>query len=160
MPQFTEMRRPALWGHRPSPQPAPRPREPRTVVLGYDGSQAARRALLRAAEAAGSGGRVVVVTAVQPADPIAQEFELGLPVAEPWQLVEEVSAQLRGHAVEVSTRIEEAEPAEALVATACETDAALIVVGARGDSYLARALRGSVGERLVARAPCDLLVVR
>jgi nucleotide-binding universal stress UspA family protein len=33
-------------------------------------------------------------------------------------------------------------------------------VGARGESYLARTLRGSVGEKLVARAPCDVLVVR
>jgi nucleotide-binding universal stress UspA family protein len=36
----------------------------------------------------------------------------------------------------------------------------LIVVGARGDSYVARALRGSVGERLIALAPSDLLIVR
>jgi nucleotide-binding universal stress UspA family protein len=60
----------------------------------------------------------------------------------------------------VSTRAEEGDPAEALITVARETNAALIVVGARGDDYLARALRGSVGEKLVARAPCDLLVAR
>jgi nucleotide-binding universal stress UspA family protein len=155
------MRRPAFCDdYRSGPRLGPRPEEPRTVVLGYDGSQGARRALARAAEAAGSGGRVVVVTAVEPEDPLAQEFELGSLVADSRQLVEQASVLLRGHDVEVATRVEEADPAEALVATARETDAALIVVGARGDSYLVRALRGSVGERLVARAPCDLLVAR
>jgi nucleotide-binding universal stress UspA family protein len=39
-------------------------------------------------------------------------------------------------------------------------NAALIVVGARGDSYLARAMRGSVAEKLIERASCDLLVAR
>ena len=160
MPQFTEMRRPALWDdYRTSPPPASDPKE-RPVVLGYDGSEAARRALLRAAEAAGSGGRVVVVTAVQPADALAQEQEMGFPLAEPEQLIDEASALLQAHDLAVSARLEVAEPTEALLATARETDAALIVVGARGDSYLARALRGSVGERLVGRAPCDLLVAR
>ena len=135
-------------------------RSRRTVVLGYDGSDAAKRALFCAAHAAGSGGRVVVVTAVQPADPLAQAFEISSPLTEPQQLVDEASALLQGHDIAVSTRVEEAEPAEALVATAREIDAELIVVGARGDNYLARVLRGSVGQRLVARAPCDLLVVR
>jgi nucleotide-binding universal stress UspA family protein len=134
--------------------------ERRTIVVGYDGSQAARRALISAAEAAGSGGRVVVVTAVPSADTLAQEDELDALLAEPEELIGQAAALLTGHDVEVSTRVEEAEPAEALVAAACETGAALIAVGARGDSYLARALRGPVAEKLVARSPCDLLVVR
>jgi nucleotide-binding universal stress UspA family protein len=36
----------------------------------------------------------------------------------------------------------------------------LIVVGAHGDSFLTRALHGSVGERLVTRASCDVLIAR
>lgn len=96
----------------------------------------------------------------RPPDPRALEHEINSLKAEPEHLLEEASRLLRGHDVEISTRVEDAEPVEALVATACETDAALIVVGAYGDSYLARALRGSAGEKLVARAPCDLLVAR
>jgi len=163
MPQLTEMRRPALWHERrPSSHPAAEDSrlDPRTVVLGYDGSPASRRALIRAAEAAGSGGHVIVVTAVRTAEQLAQDDEIGSLVGEPEQLIEQATALLGPHEVAVSTRIEEAEPAEALVAAASESGAALIVVGARGDSYPARALRGSVAERLVARAPCDLLVAR
>jgi nucleotide-binding universal stress UspA family protein len=47
-----------------------------------------------------------------------------------------------------------------LVEAARDVEAGLIVVGARGGDFVARTLRGSVGERLVARAPCDLLIVR
>jgi nucleotide-binding universal stress UspA family protein len=62
--------------------------------------------------------------------------------------------------VRVTSRFECADPVDALVEAARDVDASLIVVGARGDDFVARTLRGSVAERLVARAPCDLLVVR
>jgi nucleotide-binding universal stress UspA family protein len=140
MPQFTEMRRPALWDdYRPSGgQPRHGPAAPRTVVVGYDGSPAARRALQRASEAARTGGHVVVVTATQ--EPEAVAFEPGTgSLAEPSRLLEEAAAELAAHGVQVSTRMEASEPAEALAAAARHVNAALIVVGARGDSYLARA---------------------
>lgn len=155
MPQFTEMRRPALWNVY-----EPAAAAPRTVVLGYDGSHCARRAAVRAAEAARRGGRVVVVTAVPPAELLLQAHEGDLLIGDPDSLIEDASALLRPHDVAVSRRVEQADPTDALVAAASEAEATLIVVGARGESYLARALRGSVGERLVARAPCDVLVVR
>lgn len=153
MPQFTEMRRPALWAGR-------RERASRVVVVGYDGSEAAQRALRRAAEAAGSGGSVVVVTATQRPASLAFEADADATVAEPSRLLEEAAAELDGHDVRVSTRLEDAEPAEALADAARDVHAALIVVGARGDSYPARVLRGSVGARLIARAPCDLFIAR
>lgn len=163
MPQFTEMRRPALWDDdRPSDGPVDRrrPPAPRTVVVGYDGSRAARRALLRAAEAAWPGGHVVVVTATRQPEAVAIEPDMRPTVTDPSRLLEEAAARLAGRGLHVSTRVEEGDPAEALAQTARELHAALIVVGARGDSYLTRALRGSVSEKLIARAPCDLLIAR
>ena len=163
MPQFTDMRRPALWddyelsAYRAAANGGQT--HVRTVVVGYDGSEGARRALIPAAEAAGTGGHVVVVIAVPPAESLAQE-QRGSRFGDPERLLEQASVLLRGHNVEITTRVEDAEPAEALVAAACDTDAALIVVGARGDSYVTRALRGSVGEKLVGRAPCDVLIAR
>lgn len=137
----------------------PRLTEPRTVVVGYDGSDAARAGIALAAEAAGTGGRVVVVTSLPRTD--APELERGLTLVEdPGRLLWEAEELLRPHAVEVTTRVEEGDPARVLASAAWEADADLIVVGARGSSYLARALRGSVAERLVARAPCALLVAR
>jgi nucleotide-binding universal stress UspA family protein len=86
--------------------------------------------------------------------------ESNSPIADADSLIEQASALLRRHDISLSKRVEQADPAEALAAAASDTNADLIVVGARGDSYLARALRGSVAERLVTRAPCDVLVVR
>lgn len=130
------------------------------IVLGYDGSRAAQRALSGAAAAAGKGGRVVVVTAVPPADELALERLIDPPGKSPVHLLEEAEALLAEHDVAVSVRLVEADPVEALVEVALELDAAMIVVGARGDSFLERTLRGSVSERLVARAPCHLLIAR
>jgi nucleotide-binding universal stress UspA family protein len=161
--RFNEMRRPAPWDDhsRGDTEPgAQRLAGARTVVVGYDGSQAAQRALHRAAQAAGVWGRVVIVTATRQPEAMAVDTAGRAAVDEPWRLLDEAASILARYHLEVSTRTEEAEPAEALAETARNVNAALIVVGARGDSYLARALRGSVGEKLVSRAPCDLLVAR
>jgi nucleotide-binding universal stress UspA family protein len=132
----------------------------RPVVLGYDGSRTSQRALVRAAEAAGAGGRVIVATAVPRGDAFAPAGEPASAVDEPARLLEEAAARLDGYGVDVSAEIDEADPVDALVAAARKADAQLIVVGARGESYVTRALRGSVGERLVSQSPCDVLVAR
>jgi nucleotide-binding universal stress UspA family protein len=140
---------------------ASRPRERDVpVVVGYDGSAAARRALVRAAAAAGAGGHVVVVVAVPPPRPVAFFDEPQDMRPSPRELLDEASTVLAKLDVRFATRIENGEPAAALATTAREVGAALIVVGARGDSFLTHALRGSVGEKLVARAPCDVLIAR
>jgi nucleotide-binding universal stress UspA family protein len=102
----------------------------------------------------------MVVVGVPPGDDLALTGEPEPAIEEPARLLDEAAACLRGHDVEVSTEVGEAEPVDTLVAAARRSDAQLIVVGARGESYVARALRGSVGERLVACSPCDILVVR
>lgn len=132
-----------------------------TVVVGYDGSEAAQRAVARASAAAEPGGRLVLVTASAPTGELRLDEEL--PASErlePERLLDEAAALCRGRDVEVVRRLAHAEPADAIADAARDVDAGLIVVGARGHSFVARALRGSVGERLVARAPCDVLVVR
>jgi nucleotide-binding universal stress UspA family protein len=126
------------------------------VVVGYDGSDAARRALTRAAAAAGARGHVVVVHASEAGVDDADEEPSGRGAA----LAREANDLLAADGVAVSTRLMEGDAAEALVQVAREVDPRLIVIGARGGDFVARTLRGSIGERLVARAPCDLLVVR
>jgi nucleotide-binding universal stress UspA family protein len=129
----------------------------RAVVVGYDGSPSARRALTRAAGAAGDGGCVVIVTASPPEGGYDAEPDLG---ALPALLAEEAAELLQGAPVRVSTRAVAAEPAIALLEVAREVRASVIVIGRRGHSFLERARRGPVAERLAARAPCDLLVVQ
>jgi nucleotide-binding universal stress UspA family protein len=152
MPQFTDMSRPTLWA-------ADRPRLADSVVVGYDGSEASRRAVTRATAAAEPGGRVVLVTASPPSRELEERIgaRRARAVAD---LLGEAVALCHGRDVQVATRVVQAEPVDALVETARTAAAGLIVVGARGQSFVARALRGPVGEALVARAPCDVLVVR
>ena len=52
------------------------------------------------------------------------------------------------------------EPASALLATAADRAADLIVVGALRDPSIAGRLLGTVASEVVRRAPCDVLVVR
>jgi nucleotide-binding universal stress UspA family protein len=156
MPQFTEMRRPDLWEPRHAAAFPPG----RLVVVGYDGSEAGRRALGRAATAAGAGGRVVIVTARFPEGWPDTESAAEAGSHEHLPLLAEAAQFLCDQGVEATTRGREGDPSAVLIETARELGAGLIVVGARGRSYLERALRGSVAEKLVAHAPCDVLVVR
>lgn len=149
----------------PSAQPASRGRRRRTepgrsVVVGYDGSDHARRALERAAAVARDAGTVTVVTAarVLPASPQAagrSQQEL----REHQRVIEEATTWLaeRGATVRVVDSI--ADPAQAIVEAARETGADLIVVGTRGRSAAARALLGSVSAEVVNSAPCEVEVV-
>jgi nucleotide-binding universal stress UspA family protein len=52
------------------------------------------------------------------------------------------------------------EPAQALVSTAVDQKADLIVLGSRHDRSLADRLLGSTSEEVLKRAKCDVLIVR
>jgi nucleotide-binding universal stress UspA family protein len=152
MPQFTDMRRPAFWADT-------RSRLVDSVVVGYDGSEASRRAVERAMAVAEPGGRVVLVTASPPSRELEERIGARRARAAD-DLLDEAVKLCRGRDVHIATRIAHAEPADALVAAARDSEAALIVIGARGESFIARALRGPIREAVVAQAPCDVLVVR
>jgi nucleotide-binding universal stress UspA family protein len=118
---------------------------PRRIVVGYDGSDASRRALDAAADLVGYGSTLAVVT--------VQTGEVGRGAAS------EARARLLNRHVEARYHEPAGEPAEQLVETATELGADLVVVGRRNRGPL-RALLGSVSSRVVRRAPCDVLVVR
>jgi nucleotide-binding universal stress UspA family protein len=132
------------------------------VVVGYDGSDAARRGLERAAQLTAGRGSLIVVAASQPAIRSAAGETL-VEASQPDEtqaLLEEAASLLAGRGAEFSTRAEEGAAADVLVRVARETEASLIVVGVRGRSFVTRALVGSVAADLVERAPCDVLVAR
>jgi nucleotide-binding universal stress UspA family protein len=54
----------------------------------------------------------------------------------------------------------EGEPADAILATAAEQGADLIVIGNRGMGALSGHLLGSVPGDIAHRAPCDVLIVQ
>lgn len=118
---------------------------PRRIVVGYDGSDASRRALDAAADLVGYGSSLAVVT--------VRDGEVGGDVPG------DARRHLQARHVEARYHEPAGEPAERLVQVAQDVGADLVVVGRRNRGPL-RALLGSVSSRVVRRADCDVLVVR
>ena len=114
---------------------------PRRIVVGYDGSTAAQRALDVAAELTGYGSTLAVVT-------VRSSESDG-------RVVAGARTQLQQKLVQAGYHETAGEPATQLVEKAHELGADLIVVGRRNR----RPLLGSVSSRVVRRAHCDVLVV-
>lgn len=121
----------------------------KSIVVGYDGSEAARRALDRAADLVDGYGSTLAVVSVADRDADLTERLLG-------------EARERLFARQVSARYLDpvGEPADTLVETAGELGADLLVVGRRDHNALRRLALGSVSSRVLHRASCDVLVVR
>jgi nucleotide-binding universal stress UspA family protein len=114
-------------------------------MVAYDGSEAAERALDAAADLAGYGSTLAVVT-----------VHTGEPNGSTTATARE--QLLHRH---VGARYHETvgEPAEALLEKAQELEADLIVLGRRNGSPRTVPI-GSVSSQVVRRARCDVLVVR
>lgn len=131
-----------------------------TLVVGYDGSDASRRAIARVRDLA-IDYRALVVVAVAPE---IRSAGMGVDLAGEPVDTERLLAEARelldgceGGAVE--TRAAAGDPAIVLTDIAREVDAQLVIVGRRGGDFVRRTLLGSVAQRVVQHAPCDVLVV-
>lgn len=155
-----------------------------TIVLGYDATESARRALDRTAELARAlGARVVVATVEEPpagpSEPVvapampaapATTPPAGLaPVAgapapdphrDPASLGEQARALLVDRGIETEVVPVSGDAADEIVAVAASRGATLVVVGTRDPGLVSRLLGHSVSDRVVRAAPCDVLVVR
>lgn len=139
--------------------------------MGTDGSESAERAVAHAAQLAKAfDARLTVLTAFAPQAPEeVQRAQAEAPADLQWMLTDASQAEDRagsGKALaaklglkEVRTRVFRGDPAEALVETADDVGADLIVVGSKGMTGTGRFLLGSVPNRVSHHAPCDLLIV-
>ncbi len=138
----------------------------RTIVVGTDGSDSARRALERsAALAAADGARLVVVTAFEGHDAASND---SVPADVRWMLTDRNQAERHardGRTVAHDSGVEdvvvqalEGDPASKLLETADDFDADLIVVGSVGLTNSTRFILGSVASTVLHHAPCDVLV--
>ncbi len=120
--------------------------QPRRIVVGFDGTDGARRALESAARLAGYGSTLAVVAVAREGDGerdvLASARDLLLD-----RLVTATYVQRVG------------DPAEELVGAAGDLGADLVVVGRRGRDVTSRPEPGSVSADVVRLAPCDVLVV-
>lgn len=134
-----------------------------TIVLGYDESEVARRALARAAQLSKALGARLVVTSVAPVSMTAGGRSVG---ADPTEsaadhLAELAEARAYLEREGVSAEYVEAigQEAESILASARQHDADLIVVGGRELSALQRLLGQSVSDAVSHGARCDVLIV-
>jgi nucleotide-binding universal stress UspA family protein len=150
------------------------------VVIGYDGSDPARRAVREAAALFGSR-RAVVVTVWEPnlayAAPGMSDIGMGLSapvvdIAAAEKATEAIQARaerVAQHGAELAKSVGlQAEPlavshagnaADAIVELARQRRAAAVVIGSRGLSGLRARLEGSTSSGVLKLSPCPVLVV-
>jgi nucleotide-binding universal stress UspA family protein len=134
----------------------------KTIVVGYDDTEAAGRALDRAADLGEAFGAKLVVTSVAPVMVASGRTGPIDPTDPPERHVEELEAareRLAGRNVEVEVQPAVGEPAETIVMLADERSADMIVVGTREPNVLERLLGQSVSQSVSRRAHCDVLIV-
>jgi nucleotide-binding universal stress UspA family protein len=130
------------------------------ILVAYDGSATAGRALERAALIAGDAA-VTVISVVpmlasgpRSAGPVASSD-----VEEHGRELDEAVAKLKALGVEAETIEAVGHTAGSIVDEAERGGFELIVVGASGHHSIARFI-GSTATRVVSHAHCDVLVVR
>jgi nucleotide-binding universal stress UspA family protein len=137
----------------------PEPPETLTVVVGYDGSDAARRGLARVRQLTARRLTVVVVAAQPDVRSPGLGAELSGVTVDAERLLREAREFLDADGVAIETRSAVGDPAAVLIDIARESSAGLVIVGRRGGDFVTRTLLGSVAQRVVHNAPCDVLVV-
>lgn len=137
------------------------------IVVGYDGSQNSKRALERVAELAKiSGGRIKVVTVVDTApfvsfpDPGVYTRLINSAKEDAEKMQSAALEKLKEGGINVEGGVIEGSPADAILASASEFKADLVVVGRRGIRGIKRFLMGSVSANVVNNSSCDVLVVK
>lgn len=133
------------------------------IVLGYDGSENADRALQRVAAIA-NGATVTVVSAVH-VHPAAAS-KTGSQIVDPDEVEErqrslaKAKEFLTSKDIQVQTVEAHGDPAAAILEEAETEHADMILVGTRGRNPVERLILGSVSTKVVHGAHCDVLVVR
>lgn len=134
------------------------------ILVGYDGSEASRRAFRFAVElAALGGGRVRVVNVLKISETGGDTGALLMTDSgdvRAHELVEELKAHTPHPAAPFDVHVAHGCPGDMLLAQVAEHDIDHIVIGHTERGALARWLLGSVSTDLLARAHVPVTVVR
>ncbi len=140
-----------------------------TIVVGYDGSADARKALDAAAEHVAEGGIVHVVTAfdepsrhelTQLIARLPEEFrDAGSIDATPRGYLRDAEKMLENRGVNHEGHFVDDRAASAILDLADKVDADLIVIGTRGLGRVERFIRGSVSARVANHARTSLMMI-
>jgi nucleotide-binding universal stress UspA family protein len=121
------------------------------IIVASDGSPSSHAAWEQSLHLARRLGRELVVVLL-----VGQD--LGI------EMAEKIAAQLKAEAntvgIGLETLILQGSPAETIVHAAREKQADLIVMGALGFSGVKPFFMGSITEKVIAQAPCGVLIVK
>lgn len=134
------------------------------IVVGYDGSPSAHKAVTEARQIAlQNHAELHVVSVARPLgvpDDVETEAFVENSRTFHQKLLDELAAELGESAISVAYEVAVGHPAEQIIFRADQLDADLIVVGDRGRSKIKRKLLGSVSDRVVRHADRAVMVVR
>jgi len=134
------------------------------ILLGYDGSASAERALAFAIETARKYDAQLHVLAVARPPDLGTEIEVEPVIERELKHYESVLAGMRERLAEIGVKshaeVVVGHPAEQLLRYAETHDVDHIIVGNRGRSLFERLLLGSIARQVVAHAPCNVTIVR
>jgi nucleotide-binding universal stress UspA family protein len=136
------------------------------IVIAYDDSPGARRALEVAVALAGRGDVAITAVAVEAHLPhygatvgeVEEEHAVEEQTCRRWLAA--ASAYAGEHAVTLETEIRAGHPAQELVRSAVAHEADLVIVGHSGHSAIWGRFVGSTAEKITRHAPCSVLVTR
>lgn len=140
-----------------------------TVVVGYDGSDSADRALDAALAVLNAGGALHLVSAAEA--PSAREIRAALAqvpdefrseidlMSEPRGQLEAAAERASEGDVLVTPHLLDDDPASAILALADDVNADMIVVGSRGLGRASRVVRGSVSTKIAMHSQRDFMVI-
>ncbi len=135
----------------------------RTILLPTDGSATAKAARRFAVDIAkGEGDSITVFSVAEPADYEGVEDETVTAAISSYlrEAAEAEAAEIRGEGVGATVDVAVArDPGEAIVRRAREIGADVIVMGTHGRTGLARAVIGSVADRVIRRSPVPVVLV-
>jgi nucleotide-binding universal stress UspA family protein len=130
------------------------------IVVGVDGSDGGRRALLWAVHEAAARGRTIQAVIAWRSDaPVSPQASTD-PDAERQraeQVLHDELVAVNAGPVVVAAEAVEGRAAEVLCAAARDAD--LLVLGSHGHSRTWHTVLGSVSEECVSRAPCPVVVI-
>ena len=137
---------------------------PKRILAAFDGSKDADEAFETALDfAALCGARLQVVSVATPPEPPTRvETEAALDSASRHyeELFEGLRRRAQARGADLETRVLVGHAAEQILRLAADTGVDLIVVGHRGHSAIRQWIFGSTSRRVVAHAPCSVLVAR
>lgn len=136
----------------------------RKILVGYDGSQAARKAVDAAAGlAAQHAAELYVLTVARPPE-VADDVETEAVIENSRQyhrrMLADLKSELAAKTFKVHFEVAVGHPAEQIIYHADRHAVDLIVVGDRGRSKFARLLLGSISKQVAEHADRPVMLVR